>query len=125
MSAARNLASVAVALGAAACGTLPSDKEVPAVIVAPTAQSRDDLRQALASAFNGAPVTLADDALTHESLLIIERAQARDASGVPLSGRELGRPEQFRLVKSGTRCILIQVSSGKRWTLVNTQCAPT
>jgi hypothetical protein len=125
MSVARSLASVAVALSAAACGTLASDQEVPAVVVAPTAQSRDDLRQALASALNGALVVLADDALMHESLLIIERTQARDASGVPLSGRELGRPEQFRLVKSGTRCILIQVSSGKRWTLVNTQCAPT
>ena len=74
---------------------------------------------------HGAPVTLADDALTHQSLLIIERTQARDASGVPLSGREFGRPEQFQLVRSGTRCILIQVSTGKRWTLANTQCAPT
>ena len=118
-------ASLAVAFGVAACGTLPSEKEVPAVIVAPSAQSLDDLRQALASALNGAPVTLANDALTHESLLIIERTQARDASGVPLSGRELGRPEQFQLVRSGTRCILIQVSSGKRWALPNTQCAPT
>jgi hypothetical protein len=103
---------------------LPAGSDLPAVIVAPTAQSRDELQQAVSNTLNGAPVTLADDALTHDSTLIIERNQARDAKGVPLSGRELGRPEKFQLVKSGNDCILIHEASGKRWTLKHTTCSP-
>jgi len=43
---------------------------------------------------------------------------------VPLNGRELGRPEKFQLVKSGSRCVLIQDSSGQRFTLTKIDCAP-
>ena len=97
---------------------------LPAVIDSPTAQSREELQQIVAGALNNAPVTLADDALTHESLLLIERNQARDAKGVPLSGRELGRPEKFQLVKNGKDCVLIHEASGKRWTLKHAKCSP-
>ena len=124
MSIARTLAPIAVALGTCACGTLPAANDLPAVINAPTAQSREELQQAVSTALNGAPVTLADDALTHDSVLLIERNQARDANGVPLSGRELGRPEKFQLVKSGGDCVLIHEGSGKRWTLKHTTCSP-
>ncbi len=78
----------------------------------------------MASTLNGAPVTLADDALARTARCIIERNQARDANGVPLSGRELGRPEKFQLVKSGKDCVLIHEGSGKRWTLKHATCSP-
>ena len=124
MTVARSLALLAAALATCSCGTLPAGSDLPAVIVAPTAQSRDELQQAVSNTLNGASVTLADDALTRDSTLIIERNQARDANGVPLSGRELGRPEKFQLVKSGKDCILIHEASGKRWTLKHTTCSP-
>ena len=124
MTVARTLAVMVVALGTCGCGTLPAGSDLPAVIVGPTTQSRQELQQAVASTLNGAPVTLADDALTQDSTLIIERNQARDANGVPLSGRELGRPEKFQLVKSGKDCVLIHEASGKRWTLKHTTCSP-
>ncbi len=124
MSLARTLAAIAIALGTCACGTLPAGTDLPAVIDSPTAQSREELQQIVAGALNNAPVTLADDALTHESLLLIERNQARDAKGVPLSGRELGRPEKFQLVKNGKDCVLIHEASGKRWTLKHAKCSP-
>ena len=124
MTGVRTLALFMVALGACGCGTLPAGNDLPAVIVGPTTQSREDLQQAVASTLNGAPVTLADDALTHDSTLLIERNQARDANGVPLSGRELGRPEKFQLVKSGKDCVLIHEASGRRWTLKHTTCSP-
>jgi len=73
---------------------------------------------------NGVAVTLADDALLRESTLVLERARHRDASGLPVQGRELGMPERFRLVKSGTECVLVHEGTGRRFTLRETTCAP-
>jgi len=112
-------------LSLAACGTLRSDPDRPAVIVTPTAESRAALTQAVSAALNGAPVTLADDALTRESVLTIERTQRRDANGLLLNGRELGTPERFLLVKSGDQCVLVHERTGKRITLTATACAPS
>ena len=75
-----------------------------------------ELAQAVSSALHGAPVTLADDALTRDSLLIIERAH--------LSGRDLDKPEHFRLVKIGKDCALVHERTGKRTTLASTTCVP-
>jgi hypothetical protein len=93
-------------------------------VTRPTEAGRAELLRAVTIALNGTPVTLADDALTHESLLIIEHAHPRDAHGLPLNGRELGRPEQFRLVKSGSHCILVHQRTGKRYRLRSTTCDP-
>ena len=95
-----------------------------AIIDKPTQESRAELAQAVSDGLNGAPVTLADDALTRDSRLIIERAHPRDASGVPLSGRDRDKPEIFRLVKSGERCVLVHERTGKRTTLASTRCLP-
>ena len=90
--------------------------DVAAVIDKPTRESRVELAQAVSSALNGAPVTLADDALTQDSLLIIEKAH--------LSGRDFGTPEHFRLVKMGKHCALVHERTGKRTTLASTTCLP-
>src|SRR5207244_4525833 len=82
-----------------ACVALSAQPDNAAVIVHPTAASRAELSRAVSVALQGAPVTLADDALTRDSLLIIEPSHPRDASGLPLNGRERRKPEQFRLVK--------------------------
>jgi hypothetical protein len=78
----------------------------------------------VSGALNGAPVTLADDALVHDDTLVVERAPHRDASGRPLDGRETGRPEHFRLVRNDTRCVLIRERTGRRWTLASATCSP-
>jgi hypothetical protein len=72
-------------------------------------------------------VPLAEDALTRESALTIERTRPRDAQGRPLNGRDMGRPEHFRLFKVGSACVLVQESNGRRWTLTESSCvaAPT
>src|SRR5207245_7281567 len=103
-----------------ACEALSAQPDAAAVIVHPTAASRAELSRAVSLALQGAPVTLADDALTRDSLLVIEPAHPRDASGLPLNGRERRKPEQFRLVKSGARCVLSPQGTGRRrgvtWT---------
>ena len=98
------------------CSSSFAQPDVAAVIDKPTKESRVELAQAVSSALNGAPVTLADDALTQDSVLIIERARH--------SGRDLDKPEHFRLVKVGKHCALVHERTGKRTTLASTTCLP-
>ncbi|HET7786803.1 MAG TPA: hypothetical protein VFL36_12595, partial [Myxococcales bacterium] len=92
-------------------------------IVNPTPQSRAALAQAVRDALDGVPVMLADDALTRESTLILERPAHRDPEGRRAQGRELGRPEKFTLFKSGGDCVLVHERTGRRLPLVATECA--
>jgi hypothetical protein len=76
----------------------------------------------VSGALNVPTVTLADDALTHESLLVIERRPARDAAGQRLGGRDLDAPEQFRLVLDDQgRCTLVHLGTDRRYNLT-AQC---
>jgi hypothetical protein len=108
------LLTIPVVLLLSTCAS--AQPEVAAVIDKPTSQSRVELAHAVSSALNGVPVTLADDALTRESLLIIEKAH--------LSGRQLDRPEHFRLVKIGKDCALVHERTGRRTMLASTTCVP-
>ncbi len=107
-----------------ACKTVPDRQDVPAVVIEPTAQSRAEIAGAVSASLNGAPVRLSDDVLTHDSLLVVERARRRDPSGVVVQGRDLGEPERFRLVKHGADCVLIHEGSGRRFKLAETACSP-
>ena len=98
-----------------ACASAQPD--VPAVIDKPTKESRAELAQAVSSALNGASVTIADDALTRDSRLIIEKAHR-------LTGRDFDKPEHFRLVKSGEQCALVHERTDKRTRLASTTCVP-
>ena len=113
------LASCAVV----ACATPSSVPEQAAVIVQPSAQSRAALQSAVSQALHRDSVRLADDALTSDSILLIEPVRLRDAAGLPLQGRETRAPEKFRLVKSGRSCILIHERTNERQELLQTQCA--
>jgi hypothetical protein len=116
--------AVAAMLGSTACATAPSPGERRAVLIEPTAEIRAELARTLREALHGAPITIADDALTRDSTLIIERAPARTADGMPLSGRQTGRPEHFHLVTKGLRCVLVQERTGRRSTLQAATCSP-
>jgi hypothetical protein len=105
-----------------ACATMRRDH--PAVLINPTPESRSELARIVGAAFHGAPITLAPDALTKDGTLIVERAPARTAEGIRMDGRDPGRPQHFRLVKRGSRCVLVRESTGERWTLKAATCAP-
>lgn len=124
-----SLLALALALLAAGCrtaapaaGASPGTRDVPAVIVEPDDASRAALASAVSAALQGAPVTLADDALTRSSTLVVERAQVRDPAGVPISGRELAPPERFQLVKRGGACVLQHEGTGRAVVLEATRC---
>jgi hypothetical protein len=107
----------------AACGTLGS-QEQPAVIATPTAASRAELTRVVSAAFNGQPVTLADDALTRESVLMIERSTPPGPQGRAATGRTLEVPERLNLVLRGTRCFLVREADGREWELNEARCVP-
>lgn len=108
----------------AGCHPRLAPPEVPAVLTTPTARSRAELARVVSEAMNGAPVTIADSALAADDVLIVDRIVRRDAQGATLNGRELGRPEHFRLVKSGPRCVLVHERTGRRWELKSATCSP-
>ena len=112
----RALVSILV-LTVSACAAVSAQESAPAVLVSSSEDSRVELSRVIGKALHRPAVLLAPDALTRESSLIIESVQPRDDKGLPLNGRELGRPEHFRLIKEGARCILIQETTGRRWTL--------
>lgn len=109
-------------VGLPACRTWPQEAGTPAIVTHPTAASRADLEFAVSQALGGGPVRLADDALTRDSLVVVDRAQARDIRGLPLNGRQLGRPQHFRLLRRGSRCELLHVETGKSRVLTHTTC---
>jgi hypothetical protein len=117
------LAPLFVAALLAACGSLAVE-ERPALISMPTERSRGELLAAVTSAFNDRSVALADDALTRDSVLIVERREARDVQGRTLDGRARDVPEHFKLVLRGSSCELVRESDGRRWRLTMTDCVP-
>lgn len=114
----------------AACKTTPpvpyesSSGDVSAVIVNPTAESRAELQRAVSHMLSGADVLLAEDALTHSSTLSIERRRTGSLENPPLSGRDLGEPERFRLLLTGNGCLLVHESSQVAMPLTETDCVP-
>jgi hypothetical protein len=100
-----------------------AEQDQPALIVTPSERSHAELVSAISHALQGAPVTVAKDALTKDSTLFIERVPARDATGQRLSGRDFEKPDQFQLVKQGAQCVLVHSRTGARTVLTNTSCA--
>ena len=114
---------LSMALGSLLCiAAWPDSSDPPAVIVSPSDASRMELARVVREALHGAPVTLAEDALTTSNTLVIEHANPRDAQGLPLDGRSLYRPERFELFARKSRCVLVQSRTGRRWTLRHTAC---
>jgi len=105
-------AATVAALLLTACAAAHTD--VPARIDPPSRESRAELARAVSGTLK-APVTLAHDALTRDSVLIVQKRS---------TGRDLGPPERFQLLKRGNDCVLVHEGTGKRETLASTTCEP-
>jgi hypothetical protein len=108
---------------AGACATPAAPAERPAVIVQASAAGHAELLRTVREALGEASVTLADDALTHSSVLLIERSRQRDAAGQRLNGRELQMPDRFDLRTRHSQCLLVHERTQRRWTLRESRCA--
>lgn len=117
-------AMVFVAFLASACTTAELQDAQPAVLLAPTTATRAELHKIITAALGNRQLMLADDALTHESTLILDRQPRTDAGGALLNGRELGMPEHFALFVRGSNCWLVRERTGQRWQLAHAQCKP-
>jgi len=118
------VAAGTVQLALCACAAPALEPEQRALLMSPGAEVREELRRAVSDSFHGAPVVLADDALTMSSELIVERTPVRDASGRILSGREEDRPQHFHLVTAAGACVLVHDASGRRTILKAAHCSP-
>ena len=109
---------------AAGCVSGPLPAEQPARVADSSDASRAELQRVVSHALDRDEVLLADDALTTSSVLLVERRKPRAIGNPPLSGRDLGTPERFRLLKVGDRCVLVHEGSARRFELAETHCIP-
>jgi len=111
----------ALAVGITGCRTVATEPDRAARIVNADDTSRAALQRAVNDALN-TNVTLADNALTESSLLIIERSPPRSMQNLPTQGRNMDVPIQFRLVINRDDCILIDQRDRSRYLLEDTTC---
>ena len=113
--------ALAIALASNACTTISAEDEAPAVLKADIV-SHAELVKTVQQALHRTDITLADDALTQDSELIIGQAQPRDGQGRYLNGRDLGKPDHFRLIMHGSTCVLVHIETNERWTMRDPSC---
>lgn len=111
---------IAVVLSACTSPSVQADK--PAVIAQVNDRTHAELQQVIQSALNNVPLALADNALTQDNVLLVERVTRRDATGALLNGRVLEKPERFTLLIRGSRCVLVQDSTQREWVLKHAKC---
>lgn len=117
----RTLTLAVCAVIFAGCKNVAPDTDQAAVIVDPDAASRAALQETVNAALH-TDVTVADNALTDSSILIIERKIPQSIEGSPAQGRNMEMPIQFRLVTDGTNCILVDQRDASRHILADTRC---
>lgn len=123
------LARAILGVGASAvsisCGSIAAaGPDQPALSVNPGPAAIAQLQQVLVEANHGAPVTVAKDVFTRSSRLALEQGRQLDGPTRPLTGRDLGKPRIFRLVKNSRGCWLIRAEDNQRWHLDKLVCVP-
>ncbi len=106
------------------CQGLTASADLPALIVQPDEASRAALKHTLSELFGGKEITLADDALTHSSMLSLEINLRKQPGSQPALGRVVTKPFRFQLFKSKNGCFLVDLQDGRRYLLVDTNCVP-
>lgn len=114
---------LSASLALAACSATPA-RDVPALLVNPSAAARAELSTVVRTALRIPQVTLADDALVNRATLFIDRAAPRDAGGARLTGRDTTQPEVFHLRLRGRECVLLHESSNEAYPLQAARCTP-
>ena len=122
MNIVRRLAFLLPIVVFAGCKNVAPESDQPAVILDPDSASRAALQAAVNDVLQ-TEVALADDALTKDSLLVIERRIPQTVEGSDAGGRTMQAPIQFQLVLNGTDCVLVDQRNQARTVLPDTNCA--
>lgn len=113
--------AIAMFIALGACAQVPARAAQPAVLEAGDEFSHAVLAATLQKVL-GRPVTLAPDALTRESSLVIEPVPAR-VDGQRIDGREMTpRIERFTLQKQGANCVLLREGNPEPVPLPGAHC---
>lgn len=84
---------------------------VPAVVTSITPASKAQLQQAIKSLLYR-DITIADNAFSQTSDILIERAVIKDERGLPIMGRNLGQALKLSLMTDGKNCFLQSSETG-------------
>lgn len=118
----RLAATTTLIVALVACSAPETNPDIAALRANANLESTTELQNVVSSALDGVAITIADDALTRDSTLIIERGMRRRIDGPPELGRDLGRPQHFQLVVDARQCFLVHQETGLRWMLTATEC---
>ncbi len=110
------IATALATTGLAACKTIPPTKGAPAVLQQASDATTAELTEIISTALHGVRVTLAPDALTTDSTIIIEK------QNFAAIGRRMDRPDHFTLSLSNNKCVLTHEQTGKHYALKHAKC---
>lgn len=113
---------IILTLLSAACSAPNVEQDMPALLINPEPETLQEIERAVASATGGMNVTVAADALTQNSVLVIERGMQRGLDRPPELGRDPGRPYRFQLVINKSECMLLDQQTGEHWPLSDVEC---
>lgn len=117
--------AVFVSTALMSCGSIAADgPDQPALLVNPAPEALAQLQQALVEASHGAPVTIAGDVFSNRSRLALEQGRLGSGQSPHLTGRDLGKPRIFRLVRNSRGCWLVRAEDSARWHLDQLTCVP-
>ena len=97
-------------------------KAVPAVLLSADTNSTSQLEQAIASLLNTDNVKISPSAFVQSSLLAIERAPHKDATGQLIMGRTYEMPQMVQLYIQGDICSIKLADADETKPLPKLKC---
>lgn len=108
-----------------ACMSTDYTNSVPAVLADDGKDYRPIIAKVVSEALEGRKVNLTTTALKKDSRLLIEpRAEPMDPYGNPMSGRILGKPDDFTLRTINDVCVLHHEDKDVFYPLNGVNCRP-
>ena len=104
------------------CSAIDVEPDAPALLTNPGPESLREIEQTVATALDSTKVTIAADALTKNSVLVVERGLQSGIGRAPELGRDTGRPYRFQLVMNGSQCALVNQQNEVRLPLTVVEC---
>jgi len=121
----RAILAVVPLLLASGCMSTDYSKSIPAVLVDDGTDYRPVIRDVVSKSLNGRRITLTRNVLMTDSRLLLEpKAEALDPFGNPMSGRILGKPDDFSLKTINGTCVLLHENTGEFYPLEGVNCRP-
>ena len=116
--------SAIIIVGLSGCSAFAEGetKAVPAVLLSVDANSTSQLEQAIASLLNTDNVKISPSAFVQSSLLAIERAAHKDATGQLFMGRNYEMPQMVQLYIQGDMCSVKLADTEKTKQLPKLKC---